>query len=539
MNTSLFRMLQLSRSLLLASSYLCFTSVELEAANPSIPAQQKASTKSSAKPTADEQPASVETAAGILDLRTLPLPEETETFSTPEVGALSYKIKSEPESAFKFQQQQLLQQGWKELPGTSTTAQYANGMFSKAGYTLVVTAFPAGEAGGEPKCLVSLANLGNVNLKTLPVVKEAKPAFINEATAMYATSEAVPEVTQRTQQLFMDAGWEPYGFIDAAPDTRQFAVKRNAIRIFIMVSVASGQNNATSIMYSSTLLAADISAPPDAEEVQFNGATKTLLFRSLQDYEAVAKFYQETLPRKGWKPATETLVTSLDQFDRPIAFQVYRNPAGDMLTLDLEKVEDKTVAKMVHLSKAEYEEADKRAREAALASVAKDKAAKDKQDMKNDNEEEMDIDVLADAALAEALKGVNGNKGGRKSKKDSKDGVSLKIPAGANPKQTSDNVVQIKVEAGKGMAAATLIVDQLKKAGWEVEEEDMDETMGNLQLKKGSATVTLTFVDSGFADVNMMVIGIGTPVTIAEDNDGSKTDGSKKPGTRKSPASQK
>lgn len=539
MNTSLFRMLQLSRSLLLASSYLFLTSVEIEAANPSIPAQQKASTKSSAKPTADEQPASVETAAGILDLRTLPLPEETETLSTPEVGALSYNIKSEPESAFKFQQQQLLQQGWKELPGTSTTAQYANGMFSKAGYTLVVTAFPAGAAGEEPQCLVSLANLGNVNLKSLPVVKEAKPAFINEATAMYATSEAVPEVTQKTQQLFMDAGWEPYGFIDAAPDTRQFAVKRNAIRIFIMVSVAPGQNNATSIMYSSSLLAADISAPPDAEEVQFNGATKTLLFRSLQDYEAVAKFYQETLPGKGWKPTTETLVTSLDQFDRPIAIQVYRNPAGDMLTLDLEKVEDKTVAKMVHLSKAEYEEADKRAREAALASVAKGKAAKDKQDMKDDNEEEMDIDALADAALAEALKGVNGNNGGRKSKKDSKDGVSLKIPAGANPKQTSDNVVQIKVEAGKGMATARLIVDQLKKAGWEVEEEDMDETMGNLQLKKGSATVTLTFVDSGFADVNMMVIGIGTPVTIAEDNDGSKTDGSKKPGTRKSPASQK
>ena len=528
-------MVQLCRCFLAVFSVVLVVTVELAAADPST--HQKASTKSSATPAADAHPASVETAAEILDLRTLPLPEGTENFSTPEVGAASYHTKAEVKSAFEYHQRQLLQQGWKELPGSAANEQYANGMFSKAGYTLVVTAIPNGEPGKDPKCLVSLTNFGNVPLKSLPVVEGAKSTFINEATAMYSTSEAVPEVAEKTLKLLVDSGWEPYGFNDASPELKQFAVKQNAIRVFVMVSVAPAQNNATSIIYSSTLLAADISAPSDAEEVQFNGATKTLQFSSPQDFEGVAKFYNDTLPKKGWKPTTETLVTSLDQFDRPIAFQVFRNGAGDILTLDLEKMDEKTSAEVVHLTSAEHEAAEKRAREAALAKAASDKA--DKKQKETVDEEEMDIDALADAALSEALKSVNGGKVSGKSKKPSKDGVTLRIPEGAKSKQTSDNVVQIKVGAGKGLATATFIVDQLKKAGWNIDEEDLEESAGNLQLTKDSDMVTLTFVDTGFTDVNMMVIGIGTPVTIGESEEPSKTDRGKKPGSRKKPSTQK
>ncbi len=474
------------------------------------------------KAAAAAPPATVEEARKVLDLTSLPLPEDAEPFSVRELGSATYQVKSDPKQAFMFQQKQLLKLGWTELAGTNVTDAYASGMFSKSGYTLSVTTSPTGQPGKDATAMVSMINLGNVSLKTLPVVKGATSIFASEATAIYTTTTAVPEATEATQKLLAAAGWEPYGFTDVAPEMKQFAFKRNAMKIFVMVSVAPAQNNATSIMYSASLLAADIPAPADAEVLQFNGSQKSLRFFSPQDFAGVAQYYQQTLPARGWKPTTEELITMKDQFGRPIATLVFRNAAEDILLMNLSQSEEKTSAEVTHLTKKEQAEAEKREKQAAMDFLAKQNS-KDKGSKKTTadeaNEEEMDADALANAAIADALKNLNGKKGGAgKSKKAAKDAVSVQVPKGVKPKQTSENVLQIKVGAGKGLTTAEFILGHLKAAGWKTDEDDddLDETSGNASLTNENKTITLTFVDTGFADVTMMMIGIGTSLSFAE-----------------------
>jgi hypothetical protein len=73
--------------------------------------------------------------------------------------------------------------------------------------------------------------------------------------------------------------------------------------------------------------------------------------------------------------------------------------------------------------------------------------------------------------------------------------------------------MKISVAAGKGKAAAKAIADSLESAGWELEEVDLSENSGNLSFKGDKGSINLTYVDTGFTPVTMMLIGIGTDLT--------------------------
>ncbi len=470
--------------------------------------------------------ATVEAAAKVLDLRTFALPEGAEMLGEQSVGALSYGTSADPKTAYEFQKKQLSKLGWKELPGAMTDAAYASGMFNKEGYTLSISTSSSGQPEKERATFVFLINFGNVSLKSLPVIKGATSTFINEATAVYSIDMKVQDAADKTLKLLLDAGWQPYGYNDVSPELKQFQVKKNAIQISVMVNVAPAQGNKTAVMYGSSLLAADIPAPSNATQLNFTGQQKTLRFESPDDFAAVVGFYEKTLPVQGWKPSGPKMVVGEGDFGRPVGSRVFTNAAGDVIDVSLEKSDDKTSTVVKHLSKQEIETAQKKLVEDQKKLLAENEAAEE--EMEKSDDSEPDVDALANALIAEALGGKTKKSGGRmKAAAEASDAVQIKVPEGTKVNRTSDNVLQIKVGAGKGMKTAEFIQGHLAADGWEAEGDDLEKDSGNLDFKKDNQSITLTYVDTGFTDVMMMLIGIGTELDSSEADAPAKAGGSK------------
>src|SRR6478672_1947092 len=69
-----------------------------------------------------EEPATVEEAAKVLDLRTFPRMDGAQESSLQSLGMLMYSAKGTPKEAFEFQRQELAKRGFKELPGRNSYA---------------------------------------------------------------------------------------------------------------------------------------------------------------------------------------------------------------------------------------------------------------------------------------------------------------------------------------------------------------------------------------------------------------------------------
>ncbi len=456
-----------------------------------------------------KEAATVDEAIKVLDLRTFLLPEGAVVEGVRTVAAVNYEAKADPKKAFQAQQQQFVKLGWKELPGSMAEEAYGVGQFQKSNYVVSVSTSNSGKPGASR---VSIFNMGNVRPSKLPVVKGAKSLFANETLAMYVTDMKVADAVNSTRKLLLDAGWEPFGANSNPPDQEFLTFKRNAVQVSAFISVAPAQGGKTAIQMSTLQLSADIPAPANAKQLNYVDMHKTLRFESSDDYADIAKFYQQALSKRGWKPTTENLITASDRFKRQTGMQVFRYAAKEMITLDLEPQLDHALVKVSHLTAEEFAEVERKAKESAQRLVAEQEKAATKTPAKKPMpaDDTPSIEAFANEAIANAL-GDKGTKSAKGSAKGSKDKVGIPIPEKAKKvTQTSDNVLQIKVAAGKGQDAAEFMRDQLVAADWKVVgDADIDDTSGNVTFKKGSQQITLTFVDTGLADVNLMVIGIG------------------------------
>src|SRR6516225_3250117 len=63
------------------------------------------------------EPATVDVAAKLLDLRKFPMPEGAKPMARPTLGTLMYDVKDNMKSAYDFASKGLLAAGWKKMPG--------------------------------------------------------------------------------------------------------------------------------------------------------------------------------------------------------------------------------------------------------------------------------------------------------------------------------------------------------------------------------------------------------------------------------------
>lgn len=338
--------------------------------------------KPAAKGESLREPATVEAAAKVLDLRTFPRIEGAKPDSMSGLGLVMYEAPAPPKQAFEFQRKQLIQTGWKELPGAHVDEKNASAHFTKEGYTVDVSTSESHES---PKkagwSSITLVNHGNIDASKLPVPQGAKPFTGTITEGTYITEAKVPETAEACCKLLIDAGWEPYGKGSDDPNSPMLYFKRNAIRLTAWVSFAPALGNKTLVRYSTELLSADLPAPPDAPKPDYDDFQKTLRIEWPDgNAEPIMAFYQKRLAEQGWKTTTERPVVD----DRSqTQFLVFRNPQKDMISLDLARFKKLLRVTVRHQTGAEVAAAEKQYHEEA----AREREKLAKQSTKNTTSE--------------------------------------------------------------------------------------------------------------------------------------------------------
>lgn len=301
-----------------------------------------------------KDPATVDQAAGVLDLSQLPVLEGADENANRTVANLTYQLKKgDVESAFESYRKDLAKQGWKESSrDTSMTPQSASTSLRKKGFVVSLSVFSA----SPPKINVSIVDHGNVKLDALPRPAGTKPVYVGDLSAMYVTDGTLAETSAALRKLLLERGWKPYG---SAADTSWF--KQNAVRLSAMVSSAPAQGGKTMISFSSELMSADLPAPPDADDLRYSESTKELMFDSSAGKQEVTAFYRKELASSHWEPTLEKLV---DIDERPT--MIFRNPGKDMLTLSFSAERSgRTPVTLQFQTSAEIAELDRRLNEQA------------------------------------------------------------------------------------------------------------------------------------------------------------------------------
>ena len=412
------------------------------------------------------EPATVDAAARVLDLRTFPLIEGANVSDRRTLGMLMYEARGDAKTAFDFQRRQLTQRGWKEQPGGYQDATNASGQFAKDGYRVMVSASNAvGEPDKQGMVHVSLINYGNVETSKLPVPPGVKPFYAHGGETSYLTVAKVPETAKACRELLLAAGWEPYGSAGDEATSPMMYFKRNAIRLMAWISTAPAQDNKTVIRYSTELMSADLPVSADAPDPRYNDSDGTLRFDwPGEDADPVVAFYQKALPQRGWKATTERPVVDAQEKTQ---FLIFRNPQGDMISLDMERFTGIVRVKLRYQTAAQVAEEDRLAKEAQ-----------------------------EQARLAMA-------------KKNEKIRVELMLPAmAANIEQDKPGRVEFKLGTGDGPVAFRVFRQYLVPAGWtEQEDAHSDANAGSLSFKKGEATIDVRYFDTGLTPAEITVVG--------------------------------
>ena len=417
-------------------------------------------------------PATVEEAAKVLDLSTFPLPEGAKPLESPQVANLFYSATGDVKTAFEFNRKTLLAQGWKELPNSAVTDQYASAMFSRNGFVVYVSVTPNGDSTQQ----VRLLNQGNVKPGKLPVLPGTKPVYVGDSTAMYVTEAAVPATADACRNAFVAQGWVPYG---NAGDSAMF--KKNAILVTATVSSAPAQGGKTMIQYSGQLISSDIPAPQGVEDLRYVDEPPELTFATTNQ-DAVVDFYRKTLATAGWKSTLDHMV---DVDEKPT--MIFRNPGKDMLTLSVpyNYGGGKLGVSVRFQSAAEIAELDRKIKE----EMPKIRAA-----LKAKEEKEA-------AELAERNKVPK---------------IAVTLPADAKDvKQTKD---EIKFTVGKGKAKAAVegLRTQFREAGWKENVASLERMAGTLLLSKEYQSVTITYSDTGFMPSEVSVSAMRAELEAAK-----------------------
>ena len=422
-----------------------------------------------------QPPATVEQAARVLDLSTFPVPNGAKLLESPQVANLFYLATGDVKTAFEFNQKALVAQGWKELPNSSVTGEYASAMFSRNGFVVYLSVTSNGDGTQQ----VRLQNQGNVKPGKLPVPPNTKPVYVGDSTAMYVTEASVPATAHACRYVFVHLGWVPYG---SAGDSAMF--KQNAILVTATVSSAPAQGGKTAIQYSTQLISADIPAPPNVEDLRYVDEPPELTFATTNQ-DAIVDFYRKALAPAGWKSTMDKMV---DVDEKPT--MVFRNPAKDMLTLATTGVlGGKLLVSVRFQSATEIAARDRRIKEAApkLRAAAEAKAAKEAKEA---------------AELAERNKVPK---------------VVVTLPADAKVvKQTNDSI-KFTVGKGKAKAAVESLRKQFRDAGWKEDVASLERMSGTLLFsKEGGPSANITYSDTGFMPTEVSVSAMRAELEAAK-----------------------
>ncbi len=289
-------------------------------------------------------PATARQAAAVLDLSTFPMVDPDGEPNARVIASQNYSAKGKLLDVARKVRAQLLAAGFRELDGASFAEPYANATYQRAGFLVSLSVSP----GNKPDVVsVSLKNHGNLNLQAIPVPAGSKLLYSLPVAIAYVSDLSVEEAGKACRRLLEAQGWEPFG-----ETTVSFFVKKNAVRLQVMVNPAPAQGGKTAIQLVPEQLSADLPAPADAESLQYADSTGGMLFDSRKSQAELIAYFKEVLKGATWEATTENPIR-IDFRDHLI----FRNPGKELIEIQFYPVDEKIRVDLRYQSAAQVEAA--------------------------------------------------------------------------------------------------------------------------------------------------------------------------------------
>ncbi len=393
------------------------------------------------------EPATAIQAAAAIDLSKFEMVDPEGPPSVQTVASQSYQTKGKIVDVAKKVQALLKKAGCQELEGATFTNDYASATYTIKGFTLSLMV----TAGAMPDtCMVMITNHGNVDLKSIPVVKDAKQLYALPSTISYVTEMKLPEALEASKKLLADQDWVPFG-----DTTVSFFMKRNAIVLQVMVTEAPAQGNKTAIQISSEQISVDLPAPDYKTYLQFRDGVGGMQFDSEQTVEEIFAYFQETLGELGWKSTTEQAVQV--NFTKNM---IFRNDKKEYIEVEVRDVEGTRTVSLKYMTAKEFAEMEKRA---DVAIAKKKEEAKAKMERKKNPPK-----------------------------------IAVSTPSGASVSERKPQSIEFSIKSGGAKAALTSWLKPLTEDGWKVEKTVDSKDVGDYTLSKDDQQIHVSFVDPGF-----------------------------------------
>jgi hypothetical protein len=276
---------------------------------------------------------------------------------------------------------------------------------------------------------------------------------------MLIAESAVEPTTQEIRKTLEQQGWQPYG--DAGP---QHFYRKNAIRLSATIGMAPAQGGKTSISYSTELMSAELPALPHAQAISYSDTNKELGFETTQDTAEVHAAYRTLLQSAGWTATT----------DHPlkVGFRdttVFRNPPGEMLTLETRVSSGVLRGQLRFRTAEEVQELDRKAKAAAEKEHARKGDAKE-------------------ASLPK---------------------VVIHLSGGMEVAEQEASRVVLRVRPGKARAAADQLRKSLMETGWKAGTTMQQDLFGTMIFEQSPRAITIVYVDSGLTPAEIRLQGTG------------------------------
>jgi hypothetical protein len=204
-------------------------------------------------------------ATGAFDFMSLPRLPRADVVSL-RVGLLYYEAPGDPARALTFCAGVLGDRGWRECPAIGlkfASPIFATACYEKSGYSLLFTARPAPRKPG--KVAVTLENMGNVDTRTLPRLRDATPIWSARISTTYVTSARVRAAADFTREALAELGWNDYTLVESRHDecheNETFRVGKDGISLTVRVSLGLTRRDRTLVQYNTSLRPLDHSTP--------------------------------------------------------------------------------------------------------------------------------------------------------------------------------------------------------------------------------------------------------------------------------------
>lgn len=219
---------------------------------------------------------------------------------------LYYAAKASPAAADAFYSGELESGGWKPVPSTTPeNPQYVDRLYQKDGYFVRLTVY---ESGDEGIVGISLSNLGNIDLTTLPRLANAElnPAS-TPVNVNYNTTEGIASATKACRELFREGGWHEYrDFTDPpeAPHVKQLAFRKNAVRVNLLVIRDPNIPNMDKTMVTYMAhhaMPCDVPVIEGGKGLQIDARFERAEYTTDAPVAALVEFYRTAAQQTGWR----------------------------------------------------------------------------------------------------------------------------------------------------------------------------------------------------------------------------------------------